>query len=107
MFARFLIEQGFSLETISAILNHTKLNTTLAFCSIFPCEEPEIGMVIGNTLEPVFESGDVRTVQRTSSDKQTARMERNLALIHIARGTFFSFLSSAITGRFLASYKRT
>lgn len=60
MFARFLMEQGFSLETISAILGHTKLNTTLAFCSIFPCEEPEIGIVIGNTLDPVFESGTER-----------------------------------------------
>ena len=59
MFARFLMEQGFSLETISAILGHTKLNTTLAFC-IFPCEEPEIGIVIGNTLDPVFESGTER-----------------------------------------------
>lgn len=35
-------------------------------------------------LQLVFESGDVRTVQRTSSDKQTARMERDLALMHIA-----------------------
>ena len=42
-------------------------------------------------LQLVFESGDVRTVQRTSSDKQTARMERDLALMHIARGTFIPF----------------
>ena len=52
MFAQFLVNQDFSMEAISAILGHTKLSTTLNFCSIFPNEEPKIGTVIGDSLDP-------------------------------------------------------
>jgi hypothetical protein len=52
MFAQFLVNQDFSMEAISAILGHTKLSTTLNFCSMFPNEEPKIGTVIGDSLDP-------------------------------------------------------
>lgn len=39
MFARFLLEQDFSLETVSGILGHTKQTTTLAFCNRIPCTD--------------------------------------------------------------------
>ena len=52
MFAQFLVNQDFSMEAISAILGHTKLSTTLNFCSMFLNEEPKIGTVIGDSLDP-------------------------------------------------------
>ena len=40
----------------------------------------------------VFESGDVKMVQRTaSSNKQMARQERDTALMEIAKGNFIPF----------------
>ena len=54
MFARFLADQDFSIEAISSILGHTKLSTTLNFCSMFPIKEPKVGTVIGDSLDPFF-----------------------------------------------------
>ena len=54
MFARFLADQDFSIEAISSILGHTKLSTTLNFCSMFPIKEPKVGTIIGDSLDPFF-----------------------------------------------------
>ena len=54
MFARFLLEQNFSLETVSGILGHTKQTTTLAFCNRIPCTDPEVGAVVAGSLDPVL-----------------------------------------------------
>ena len=57
MFARFLLEQDFSLETVSGILGHTKQTTTLAFCNRIPCTDPEVGAVVAGSLDPVLGAG--------------------------------------------------
>ena len=57
MFARFLLEQDFSLEAVSGILGHTKQTTTLAFCNRIPCTDPEVGAVVAGSLDPVLGAG--------------------------------------------------
>ena len=57
MFARFLLEQDFSLEAVSGILGHTKQTTTLAFCNRIPCTDPEVGAVVAGSLAPVLGAG--------------------------------------------------
>ena len=60
MFARFLLEQDFSLEAVSGILGHTKQTTTLAFCNRIPCTDPEVGAVVAGSLDPVLGAGKRR-----------------------------------------------
>ena len=56
MFARFLAQQNFSIESISSALGHTKLNTTIAFCGRFPADESKVSSVIENSLDPIFQA---------------------------------------------------
>ena len=57
MFARFLLEQDFSLEAVSGMLGHTKQTTTVAFCKRIPCTDPEVGAVVAGSLDPVLGAG--------------------------------------------------
>ena len=50
MFARFLLEQDFSLEAVSGILGHTKQTTTLAFCNKFHVRIL-VGAVVAGSLD--------------------------------------------------------
>lgn len=54
MFARFLLEQDFSLEAVSGILGHTKQTTTLVFCNRIPCTDSEVGAIVAGSLDPVL-----------------------------------------------------
>ncbi|MFQ7677170.1 MAG: tyrosine-type recombinase/integrase [Ruminococcus sp.] len=54
MSAYILAEMGVDIESISHILGHTKLSSTIAFCCNFPDENNEIQSVLSNTLDPVL-----------------------------------------------------
>ena len=54
MSAYILAEMGVDIESISHILGHTKLSSTIAFCCDFPDENNEIQSVLSNTLDPVL-----------------------------------------------------
>ena len=49
-----MTEMGVDIESISHILGHTKLSSTIAFCCNFPDENNEIQSVLSNTLDPVL-----------------------------------------------------
>ena len=54
MSAYILAEMGVDIESISHILGHTKLSSTIAFCCDFPDENNEIETALNNTLNPVL-----------------------------------------------------
>ena len=54
MSAYILAEMGVDIESISHILGHTKLSSTIASCCNFPDENNEIQSVLSNTLDPVL-----------------------------------------------------
>ena len=54
MSAYILTEMGVDIESISHILGHTKLSSTIAFCCDFPDENNEIEIALNNTLNPVL-----------------------------------------------------
>lgn len=59
-FAFILAELGFSIEDISHILGHTKLSSTIEFCSDFPDKGTEIETALNRTLNPMLRSQQLK-----------------------------------------------